>query len=68
MRSSKHALYILLYRLQRRHGLAELSERGAVVPAKRRRVNPLQPERVFMILAENLHLVRSGEGGTLKIS
>jgi hypothetical protein len=39
--------------LERRHGLAEVLECGAFVIVERRRVIPPQPDREFMIFAEN---------------
>ncbi len=39
--------------LERRHGLAEIVERGACVQVERHRVIPPHPEREFMTLAEN---------------
>ena len=52
--ASKHALRDPSYLLERRHGLAEIVERGAVVSVERLRAFLLHHERKSMIFSENL--------------
>ena len=51
--AAEHALRDPFRVLEGRHGLAELSERGAGVFANRPRVVPPHPEREIITLAEN---------------
>ena len=51
--AAKHAPRDPFYFLERRHGLALIAERGAVVPVERLRVNPPHPERGVIMLSEN---------------
>ena len=53
MRAAEHPPRDPFRVLERRHGLVEIVERGAVVIAERHRVNPPHPECEFMTLAEN---------------
>jgi len=53
MRAPEHAPRGPFRVLERRHGLAEIVERGAVVPVKRLPTNPPHFERDFIRLAEN---------------
>ena len=53
VRATEHSPRDRRHILERRHGLAEIVERGAVVLVKRLRVNLLHPECVLMTLAEN---------------
>ena len=53
VRATEHAPRDPFYVLERRHGLAEIVERGAGVRAKRLRVIPPHPERELMTLSEN---------------
>ena len=54
MRAAEHAPRGPLHLLERRHGLAEIVERGAGVQVERRRVIPPQSERESMTLSETL--------------
>ena len=53
MRATKHAPRGPLRVLERRYGLAEIVERGAVVHENRLRVSPPHLERELIILTEN---------------
>ena len=53
MRATKHAPRGSLRVLERRHGLAEIVERGAVVTVERRRVSQPHSERVIMTGSED---------------
>ena len=53
MRVAEHAPRGPFRVLERRHGLAEIVERGTVVLVERPRVNPPHPERDLMTLSEN---------------
>ena len=53
MRATEHAPRCPLRVLKRRHGFAEIVERGAVVFAECPRVTQTQPERVFIIVSVN---------------
>jgi hypothetical protein len=53
MRATKHAPRGLRRLLERRHGLAEIVERGAGVLVERRCVNSPHPERVIMTGSED---------------
>ena len=53
MRAPEHTPRGPFSLLHRRHGLAEIVERGAAVPAEHRRVDHLHPDRDFMTLTEN---------------
>jgi hypothetical protein len=44
VRATEHASCDPFYFLKRRHGLAEIVERGAVAPGERLRINPTHPE------------------------
>ena len=52
MRAADHALRNPFHVLERRHGLAQIVERGAGVIAECPRVIRPQPEREFMTLAD----------------
>ena len=52
MRASKYAPCDRFRVRERRHGLAEVVERGALVFTERPRVIPPQPERVFIAVSE----------------
>ena len=53
MRRSQYAIPRVCDGLQRRHGLAEISERGAVVFEERKCVKPPHFKRFYIIFAEN---------------
>ena len=53
VRASKHAPRNPTRVLERRHGLAEIVERGTVVLVERRRANPPRLERGVMTFTEN---------------
>ena len=53
MRTTKHPSRDPFRLLERGHGLAEMVERRAVVPAARLRVTPPHPERDIVTLSEN---------------
>ena len=53
--AAEHAPRGPFYLLERRHALAEIAERGAVVPAEGLAVNPPRPERDYSILYDTLH-------------
>ena len=59
VRAAEHAPRDPLRVLERRHGLAEIVERGASVWVERRRVKPPQLERESMLCSENT--VRYGQ-------
>jgi hypothetical protein len=51
--ATEHALRDPFNFLERRHGLAECSERGVVVFVERHRVIPPHPEREYILISEN---------------
>ena len=53
VRATKHAPHDRHCLLERRHGLAEIAERGACVKVERLPVNTPQPKRMFTSLAKN---------------
>ena len=53
MRAAEHSPCSPRRLLVRRHGFAEVVERGVGVPAERRRVNRSHPERDVITLSEN---------------
>ena len=53
MRATEHAPRGPFYLLERRHGLAEIVERGGGVLVERLRVNPPHPERGLGVFSEN---------------
>ena len=53
VRASEHAPRGPFRVLERRHGLAEIVERGGGVHVERRRVSPPHLERDFMSFSEN---------------
>ena len=53
VRATEHAPRDPLYLLERRHGLAEIVERGGGVLEERIRVIPPRPEREFMTPSED---------------
>ena len=53
VRATENAPRSPFHILERRHGLAEIVERGVVVPVERRRVTQSHLERVLMTLPEN---------------
>ena len=55
MRATEHAPRDPIHVLERRHGLAEVVERGLVVPVKRLRVNRPHPERELTFAESEPH-------------
>ena len=53
VRAAEHAPRGPCRILERRHGFADVVERGAGVHVERLRVSPLHPEREMMILSKN---------------
>ena len=53
VRAAEHAPRDRFYLLERRHGLAQIVERGVGVSAERLRVNPPHRERESILISEN---------------
>jgi hypothetical protein len=51
--ATKHAPSNPCRIIERRHGLAEIVERGAFVSVERMRINPTHLEREFIIISDN---------------